>query len=386
MVSEQFLGMGIPFNIPCSVGTENDWVQAAIRNGHISGNGPFGRKVRDLFREAYGFQDSFLTHSCTGALEMAAMLCAFAPGDEVILPSFTHVGTANAFARAGATLVFADSRADHPNVDAASIAACITPRTRAIVVVHYAGVACDMQAITALARNHGLRLVEDAAHAIGAQYQGRWLGSFGDFATFSFHETKNITCGQGGLLVVNDVQCVEQAAILWENGTNRAAFFRGEVGQYTWVGLGSCFTLSDLNAAYLYGQMLHKEAILARRLHLWARYRDALADLAAAGHFSLPTVAGDCTANGHIFYLRMPDRARREALIAYLRQRDVLAVFHYIPLHSSPYFGNQHDGRALPQCEAWSDCIIRLPMYDSLKAADQDLILEVIAAFCVGKA
>lgn len=373
--------MQIPFNIPCSVGTEQGWVNAAIANGHISGNGPFGRKVMALFKSAYGFEQGFLTHSCTGALEMAAMLCHFLPGDEVILPSFTHVGTANAFARAGATLVFADAQAQHPNVDAAAIADLIGPRTRAIVVVHYAGVGCDMHAISALARAHQLLLIEDAAHAIGATYDGQWLGTFGDFATFSFHETKNITCGQGGLLLVNNPEYVAQASVIWENGTNRAAFFRGEVGQYTWVGLGSCFTLSDLNAAYLYGQMLHRAQILEQRLRHWSYYQDGLWALADAGQVELPVVPHVCSTNGHIFYLRLPDRGSREALIQHLHNHSVMAVFHYIPLHSSPYFATVHDGRALPHCEAWSDRILRLPMYDALTTAQQDLIVDAIYAF-----
>ncbi len=313
---------------------------------------------------------------------MAAMLCDFQPGDEVILPSFTHVGTANAFVRAGATLVFADCEAAHPNMDVAAATARITARTRAIVVVHYAGVACDMDAYAALATAHGLLLIEDAAHAIGAQYHGRWMGSFGHFAAFSFHETKNITCGQGGMLVLNDIRFVEQAAVLWENGTNRAAFFKGTVGQYTWVGQGSCFTLSDLNAAYLYGQLLHKEEIMGRRMRLWHRYLDALAPMAAKGHFALPQVAEGRATNGHIFYVRLPDRDARDAMISTLKTAGVLAVFHYIPLHSSPYFQAQHRGPALVECDAWSDCIVRLPLFDSLADAQQNLILEAVHAFC----
>lgn len=375
----------IPYNIPCTVGTERDWVQAAIDNGHISGNGPFGQKVQDLLRAAFGFERVLLTHSCTGALEIAAQLCHFAPGDEVILPAFTHVGTANAFARAGATLVFADSSADHPNVDPASIAACITPRTRAIVVVHYAGVGCDMDAIVALTAQHKLLLIEDAAHAIGAQYRGRWLGSFGHMAAFSYHETKNITCGQGGMLVLNDAQLLEEAGVIWENGTNRAAFFRGEVGQYTWVGLGSCYTLSDLNAAYLYGQLLAQDRILARRRQIWETYRAGLAPWAKDGHFLLPAIPSAAAHNGHIFYLRLPDRGRRDALIARLRAAGVLAVFHYIPLHTSPYFQSRHHGPALEHCQQWSACIMRLPMYDRITAAEQQLVMDTIANYCTAQ-
>lgn len=367
----------IPFNVPCATSTELKWVQEAIRNGHISGNGPFGRKVQDLLSEAFGFQDVFLTHSCTGALEMAAMCCNFQPGDEVILPSFTHVGTANAFERAGATLVFADSCADHPNVDPAAVAACIGPRTRAVVVVHYAGMACDMRALAALVEAHGLILIEDAAHAIGARHDGRWMGSFGHLAAFSFHETKNITCGQGGMLLVNDPRFHAQAAVCWENGTNRAAFFRGEVDQYTWVGSGSCFTLSDLNAAYLYGQLREREAILGQRKRLWENYRAEFEDLAAQGHFELPVLPDLCEGNGHIFYLRLQRKQQRDDLIARLRESGVLAVFHYIPLHSSPHFQARHAGGDLPNCREWSDRIVRLPIYHSM---DADVQAKVIAA------
>jgi dTDP-4-amino-4,6-dideoxygalactose transaminase len=372
----------IPFNIPCHVGTERDWVQAAIDRGHISGNGHFAALVQDALRERYGFGACLLTHSCTGALEIAAMLCDFQPGDEVILPSFTHVGTANAFARAGATLVFADSLPDHPNIDPASVAACIGPRTRALVVVHYAGVACDIGTLQAIAQAHGLLLVEDAAHAIGARYEGRALGTFGDFGAISFHETKNITCGQGGMLVVNDAAKVERARAIWENGTNRAAFFRGEVGQYTWVDMGGCFTLSELNAAYLHGQLGHLPEILSRRSGLWENYARALRPLAEAGCFGLPLVPEGRVANGHIFYLRLPDKAGRDALIAHLAAAGVMAVFHYIPLHSSPYFHGRHRGADLPQCQAWSDCIVRLPLYDCLAAHEQAHVIAAIEAFC----
>lgn len=368
----------IPFNVPCATGTELEWVQIAIRNGHISGNGPFGRLVQDLLAEAYGFERVFLTHSCTGALEMAALCCDFQPGDEVILPSFTHVGTANAFERAGATLVFADSCPDHPNVDPAAVAACIGPRTRAIVVVHYAGMACDMPQIMELVARHGLILIEDAAHAIGAQYDGQWLGSFGHLAAFSFHETKNITCGQGGMLVVNDPRFEAQAAVLWENGTNRAAFFRGEVGQYTWVGSGSCFTLSDLNAAYLYGQLLQRELILAHRRELWQRYAVALEPLAAVRDLELPAVPAFCQPNGHIFYLRLPDRSSRDQLISALRKRGILAVFHYIPLHSSPHFQLRHRGAELVNCQQWSENIVRLPIFDRMTSTLQDQVIAAV--------
>lgn len=370
--------MMIPFNVPCAVGSELQWIQAAVQNGHLSGNGPFGRKVQALLAEAYQFAHVLLTHSCTGALEMAAMCCKFQPGDEVILPSFTHVGTANAFERAGATLVFADSHAHHPNVDPASVAACISPRTRALVVVHYAGMACDMSAIMALVERHGLILVEDAAHAIGAQYDGQWLGSYGHMAAFSFHETKNITCGQGGMLVVNDKRFLDAAAVCWENGTNRVAFFRGEVDRYTWVGSGGCFTLSDLNAAYLYGQLLARDHILGHRMALWRRYAEALRPFAEAGQLELPQPPLPGSGNGHIFYLKWPDRVYRDAFIAHMRDRGVLAVFHYVPLHSSPHFRDRHQGSDLPQAQRWSACIVRLPIFHGMTFDLQDQVLLAI--------
>lgn len=368
----------IPFNIPCVTGNEMRHVRAAIGSGHISGNGPYGQKVTELLRRAYGFQRVLLTHSCTGALELAALCCAFHPGDEVILPSFTHVGTANAFERAGATLVFADSSVGHPNVDPASIAARIGPRTRALVVVHYAGMGCDMRAIRRLADAHGLLLIEDAAHGLGASYEGEWLGSFGDFAAFSFHETKNITCGQGGMLVVNNKRFAERAAIHWENGTNRAAFFRGEVNQYTWVDRGGCYTLGDMAAAYLFAQLQEREAILDQRVRLWSRYHQALRPLAVAGKVELPDVPPGAVGNGHIYYLRLPDRDRRDRFIAEMGAAGVMAVFHYVPLHSSPHHLPAYSGPVLPHSQSWSDRLVRLPIYHSMTDAVQDRIIEAV--------
>lgn len=367
----------LPFNVPAYLGTELGYVREAIENRHLSGNGAFTQRVHRIFEEEFGFSKVFLTHSCTGALEMAALLLRLAPGDEVILPSFTHVGTANAFVRAGATLRFADSLPQHPNVDPASIAACIGPRTRAVVVVHYAGVLCEMDQIRALCDAHGLVLIEDAAHAIGASYQGRLAGTFGDIAAFSFHETKNIQCGQGGLLVLNDPQYIDRAAILWENGTNRAAFFAGLVDQYSWVDQGSCFLPSELNAAYLYGQLEGRAQIFARRMAHWESYQTQLAPLAADGLLQLPTLLPGRQHNAHIYYVRLPDRALRDSLMHYLRARGFLAVFHYVPLHDSPFFKDRHDGRALPFCQAHSDGLLRLPLFHALGAGD-------IAAVCAG--
>jgi dTDP-4-amino-4,6-dideoxygalactose transaminase len=367
----------LPYNVPAYLGTELDHVRAAIEAGHLSGNGTFTRRVHRFFEREMGFPKVFLTHSCTGALEMAALLLQLQPGDEVILPTFTHVGTANAFVRAGATLRFADSLPDHPNVDPASLRACISPRTRAVVVVHYAGVLCEMDVIREMCDQHGLVLIEDAAHAIGARYQGRAAGSFGDLAAFSFHETKNIQCGQGGLLVINDLAYADRAAVLWENGTNRAAFFAGLVDQYTWVDQGACFLPSEMNAAFLYGQLEGREGIFARRLQHWEAYHAALSPLAARAHgrLRLPVIPPARTHNAHIYYVRLPDRVQRDALMQHLRACGFLAVFHYVPLHSSPFFTPQHDGRALPHAQAHSDCILRLPLFDALRA-------ENIAGVC----
>ncbi|MEM0999381.1 MAG: dTDP-4-amino-4,6-dideoxygalactose transaminase [Bacteroidota bacterium] len=373
--------MTIPFNIPCSLGIEPDLVQKAIDNGHLSGNGPFCQRVHGIFEAEMGFRKVFMTHSCTGALEMAALLCDFAPGDEVILPSFTHVGTANAFVRAGAKPVFADSLPDHPNLDPASVEAQIGPGTRALVVVHYAGVACDLDRLTEIARHHNLLLIEDAAHAIGARFRGKLLGSFGDLAGMSFHETKNITCGQGGLLIVNRPELNVRAAQIWQNGTNRSAFARGETDHYTWVAPGGCFTTSDLNAAYLYGQLQHREEILDRRRRLWQQYREQLAPLADRKQAGMPLVFHECRHNGHIFYLRLPDRATRDALLSHLRRRDIHAVFHYIPLHSSPFFRAQHGPTPLPNCRHHADTLLRLPLFHQLQPGQLRRIVASVMEF-----
>lgn len=378
--------MIVPFNVPCSIGNEPDLVREAIANRHLSGNGPFTQKVHSVFEGEMGFEKVLLTNSCTAALEMAALLCAFEPGDEVILPSFTHVGTANAFERAGATLVFADSLPHHPNVDPDSVAALIGPRTRAIVLVHYAGVACEMERFVALCRTHHLLLIEDAAHAIGAFYKGQALGTFGDLAAFSFHETKNLTCGQGGLLVLNKPDFVERALRIWENGTNRAAFFRGEVDHYTWVDTGSCFLPSDLNAAYLYGQLLARAEILSRRMSLWNAYHTRLAAFHSAhSSWKLPWIHPDGAHNGHIFYLSFPEENTRNQLLAHLNGQGIKAVFHYIPLHSSPHFADRYQGAPLPHCQHHSECVLRLPLFHSLDLAILDRICASTIQFLEGK-
>lgn len=370
--------MTIPFNIPCSLGNEPALVQQAIDNGHISGNGPFTRHVHQIFERILPAPGVLMTHSCTGALEMAAMLCDFEPGDEVIMPSFTHVGTANAFVRAGATPVFADCLPDHPNMDPDSARRLISARTKAIVIVHYAGVACAPEEFQKLCRDHRLLLIEDAAHAIGANFKRKSLGTFGDLAALSFHETKNITCGQGGLLVLNQTSFIQRAEQIWENGTNRAAFSRGETDRYTWVAAGGCFTTSDLNAAYLSGQLERREEIHRQRLAMWDRYQQQLETLEGQGLLQLPLIFRDCGHNGHIFYLRLPEQALRDALLQSLRRNDVHAVFHYIPLHNSPFHPH---GAALPNCERHARTLLRLPLYHSLSHAQLDKICGHVQDF-----
>lgn len=372
----------IPFNIPCSIGNEPDLVRQAIENRHLSGNGPFTKRVHRVFEEEFGFHKVLLTNSCTAALEMAAILCEFEEGDEVILPSFTHVGTANAFERAGARLVFADSLADHPNIDPAEVRRLVGPRTKAIVAVHYAGVACDMDELQSIAEARGIILIEDAAHAIGATYKGRLLGSIGKFGAYSFHETKNITCGQGGLLMVNEPRFVERACRIWENGTNRGEFFRGLVDHYTWVDTGACFLPSDMNAAYLSGQLDFREEIFYKRAKLWRAYWQGLKGL--DGHlFALPRVHLDEVSrhNAHTFYLTFKTGELRDLALKYLRERGFGAVFHYIPLHSSPHYAARHRGPELPNCQNHSDRLLRLPLFHSLKIAEVEEICQAIGKF-----
>ncbi len=378
--------MLIPFNIPCSIGNEPDLVREAIANRHLSGNGPFTKRVHQVFEGEMGFRQVLMTNSCTAALEMAALLCAFRPGEEVILPSFTHVGTANAFERAGATLIFADSLPHHPNLDPEHVAELIGSRTRAIVAVHYAGVACDMVRLKELAEQHDLLLIEDAAHAIGASYQGKPLGSWGDLGAFSFHETKNLTCGQGGLLLVNAERFQERALRLWENGTNRAAFFRGEIDHYTWVDTGSCFLPSDLNAAYLYGQLVQREQIFARRMELWTAYHDRFAAMGEdQRNFSLPWLSSEGQHNGHIFYLQFGNRSERDAYLKHLSHQNIGAVFHYIPLHSSPHFHSRYEGRPLVNSQYHSETILRLPLFHSLSEEQVEFIFSSVREFSKGR-
>lgn len=369
----------ISFNVPHMTGRETDYIKRAVRSGKISGNGVFTKKCQTFFEEKYGFKKALLTTSCTDALEMAAILCGVGPGDEVIIPSYTFVSTALAFVRQGAKIVFADSRPDEPNIDASKIEALVSPRTKAIVPVHYAGVACDMDAIMDIAKRHNLIVVEDAAQAIDSYYTGRDgvkrpLGSIGHIGCFSFHETKNIISGEGGLLAINDERFISRAEIIWEKGTNRSQFFRGEVNKYGWVDTGSSFLPSEIVAAFLWAQLEHLDEIQARRKEHWNRYCEAISPIAGKLGCSLPHIPTYATNNAHMFYLVFKDLARRSEFIAHMKKRGILAVFHYLSLHASPFYSDKHDGRALPQSDRYSDCLVRLPMFYDLP------IEKVIAA------
>jgi dTDP-4-amino-4,6-dideoxygalactose transaminase len=329
----------VPFNKPHFTGREFLYVREALNNGHVSGNGPFTQRCHEMLRERYGYKHCLLTSSCTDALEMCALLLDLQAGDEIIVPSYTFVSTANAFVLHGAKIVFADSCADHPNIDPQSIAELVTPRTRAIVVMHYGGVACDMDAILEIATKHGIIVIEDAAQAIDATYKGKPLGSLGHMAAFSFHETKNLSSGEGGLLVVNDARFRCRAEILWEKGTNRAAFRRGDVDKYCWVDTGSSFLPSDITAAMLCAQLESVADVTRTRCELWERYHEGLKDFAATRGLKLASLpAYPFTANGHLFYVMCRSMAERDAYIDHLRKHGIYAVFHYLALHQSPYY------------------------------------------------
>lgn len=355
----------IPFNRPSVVGRELDYVADAIARGHLSGDGFYTKQCHRLLEEITGARKALLTTSCTHALEMAALLLDIAPGDEVILPSFTFVSTANAFVLRGARPVFVDIRPDTLNLDERLLERLITPRTKAVVVVHYAGVACEMDAILEISRRHGIPVVEDNAHGLFGGYKGRPLGSLGAFATLSFHETKNVTCGEGGALLINDERFIERAEIVREKGTDRSRFFRGQVDKYGWVDAGSSYLPSELNAAFLLGQLEQRERVQATRSRIWNLYRDALKGWAQELQVALPTVPGDCQHAWHIFYLLMRDLEQRQRFLQHLRDGGVLGLFHYLPLHLSP-MGRRCGGEppvSLPVTEATSDRLVRIPLF-----------------------
>lgn len=369
----------ITFNKPFLTGKEAHYMYQAVMTGKISGNGVFTKKCQAFMEEKYGFKKCLLTTSGTDALEMCAMLCELKPGDEVIVPSYTFVSTALAFLREGAKVVFADSYSDNPNIDPDTIESLITPNTKVIVPVHYAGVACDMDKIMDIAKRHNLLVVEDAAQAIDSYYKGRALGSIGHLAAFSFHETKNVISGEGGLLAINDERFIRRSEIIWEKGTNRAEFFRGEVNKYGWCDIGSSFLPSEIVSAFLWAQLECLEQIQTKRKALWNEYYKLLKPLADAGKFSLPNVPEYATNNGHMFYLVCHNIEERTALIAKLKAAGIGAVFHYLSLHSSEYYKDKHDGRALPNCDHFADCLVRLPMFYELTLEEVREVCRVIA-------
>ncbi len=360
----------IPFNKPFFTGKETEYIYQAVKSGKISGNGFFTQKCQHFFEEKYGFKKALLTTSCTDALEMCAMLADIAPGDEVIVPSYTFVSSALAFVRQGAKIVFADSYHHHPNIDADKIEALITPKTKAIVVVHYAGVACDMDKIMSLALKYNLIVIEDAAQAIDSFYKGKPLGSIGHLATFSFHETKNIISGEGGMLAINDDRYLRRAEIIWEKGTNRVDFFRGEINKYGWVDTGSSFLPSEITSAFLWAQLENLDTIQKRRKNIWELYYTSLESLKDKG-ITLPYIPTYATNNGHLFYLVCTDIVQRKALIDLLKANDILAVFHYLSLHNSEYYKLKHDDRILQESDRYSDCLVRLPLFYEL---DEDQV------------
>lgn len=356
----------IPFNKPFYSGNEIEHIRAAFAAGQTAGNGIFTRRCQEFFEERYGFGKCLLTQSCTDALEMTALLAKIGPGDEVILPSYTFVSTANAFALRGARLVFCDSEERRPHIDVRALAGLVTERTRAIVVVHYGGTAVEMGPVMELVRDKGILVIEDAAQAIDSFWKDRALGAIGDVATFSFHETKNVISGEGGMLVINRPELMERAEILWEKGTNRSAFFRGEVAKYQWVDLGSSFLPSELTAATLWAQLECLESIQERRVAIWNAYHRELAPAAERLGFGVPHVSADETVNGHLYYVLCGSLDERTRLIAFLRERGIYAVFHYQSLHDSPYFADKHDGRGLPEADRYSDTLVRLPLFHEL--------------------
>ena len=374
----------IPFNKPFLTGKEAHYMYQAVYTGKLSGNGVFTKKCQQFFESKYGFKKAILTTSGTDALEMAAILCDVKPGDEVIVPSYTFVSSALAFVRQGARIIFADSCEHNPNINAEKIEALITPKTKVIVPVHYAGVACDMDKIMDIADRHNILVVEDAAQAIDSYYKGKPLGGIGHLGCFSFHETKNVTAGgEGGLLVVNDERFIRRAEIIWEKGTNRAEFFRGMVNKYGWVDTGSSFLPSEINSAFLWAQLEDLDMIQDRRKAIWNMYYEGLKDLAGKGCFTMPDLPEYASNNGHMFYLVCRHLDERTKLIAYLKEQDVLAVFHYLSLHLSDYYRNHHEGEIpdLPCCDRFADCLVRLPMFFELKDEDVQKIIDDIKGF-----
>jgi dTDP-4-amino-4,6-dideoxygalactose transaminase len=380
-INSTFISTMITFNKPYFTGKETEYIKEAVANLKISGDGIFTKKCHDFFEKKYGFKKTLLTTSCSDALEMAALLIDTKPGDEIIIPSFTFVSTANAFVLRGAKIAFADSYSDNPNLDADKIESLITKKTKAIVPVHYAGISCDMDKIMALAKKYNLYIVEDAAQAIESYYKGKPLGSIGNLAAFSFHETKNIISGEGGMLVINDDQFSKRAEIIREKGTNRSAFFRGEVDKYGWVDIGSSFLPSDIIAAFLFAQIENIEDIQKKRKKIWNTYYEGLLPLEKKGKIKLPLIPDYATNNAHMFYIICSSFDERTRLIDSMKQEQIFPVFHYLSLHKSPYFKDKHDGRELKYADKFSDCLLRLPFYYELKENDLAQVIDSIKDF-----
>ncbi len=399
----------IPFNKPFLTGKEAHYIYQAVYSGKLSGNGVYTKKCQEYFENHYGFKKALMTTSCTDALEMAAILCDVKPGDEVIAPSYTFVSTVLAFVRQGAKIVFCDSCKDNPNIDADKIEALITPRTKVIVPVHYAGVACDMDKIMDIAHRHNLLVVEDAAQAIDSYYKGKALGSIGHLGCFSFHETKNVIAGEGGLLTINDERFIRRSEIIWEKGTNRSEFFRGEVNKYGWVDTGSSFLPSELISAFLWAQVENLDMIQTRRKEIWEQYYEGLKPLAEKGYFTLPDIPEYATNNAHMFYIVCCSLEERSALIKHLKDDGILSVFHYLSLHKSGFYTSHEDARPencqlletkqiknfdgtvtdevqvvgldLPNCDRFADCLVRLPLFYELSNLEVQKINSMIISF-----
>ena len=372
----------VDFNRPITVGNEFEYMRQAIENVHISGDGAFTKKCHALLEKELGVPKVLLTTSCTHALEMSAILLDIQPGDEVIIPDFTFVSTVNAFVLRGATPRFIDIRPDTLNLDESKLEALITPRTKAVVPVHYAGVGCEMDSITEIAHSHNMAVIEDNAHGLYGKYKGKYLGTFGSMASQSFHETKNFTSGEGGALLINDRELVERGEIIREKGTNRSRFFRGQVDKYTWVDIGSSYLPSDMLAAFLYAQLEQREKIQLHRKQVWEIYSAGLKDWAAAHDVQLPTVPAHCEQAYHMFYMLLPTLDLRQKLISYLRERGIYSVFHYLPLHLSD-MGQKFGGREgdCPVTERVSDQLIRLPFHNALTSSEQEIVIEAIQEF-----
>jgi dTDP-4-amino-4,6-dideoxygalactose transaminase len=372
----------VDFNRPVLVGNELAYIHQAITNAHISGDGPFTKKCHAFLEQELGIEKALLTTSCTHALEMAAILLDIQPGDEVIFPDFTFVSTVNAFVLRGARPVFLDIRPDTLNLDESQLEAALTPRTKAVVPVHYAGVGCEMDVILEIANRHKIAVVEDNAHGLFGKYRGKFLGTFGAMATQSFHETKNFSCGEGGALLINDPAFLERAEIIREKGTNRSRFFRGQVDKYTWVDIGSSYLPSDMLAAMLYAQLEQREKVQVHRKNIWNLYQTCLEDWGHAHDVRLPYIPDHCEQSYHMFYLLMPDLRTRQKFISYLREQGIYSVFHYLPLHISD-MGRKFGGREgdLPVTESVSDRLVRLPFHNGLTANEQEQVVDAILSF-----